>query len=540
MARHPVALQIPRRRLLGAMAALPVALGLDGAQAQGRANELRIGMAADISSMDPHWLNTSSNNVPATHVFERLVDWDHQGRFVPSLAQSWRMTAPDQWEFKLRTGVKWHDGSDFTADDVIFSLDRPKQLVGTPSGFASFVRNIVGMQAPDKHTLRIRVSTPNNAWFPLDLSNLVIVQKRACEKAAAQADFDNGRAMIGTGPYRFVRFVRGDRAEYVRNEQYWGGPLNVKPQFEKVTLRILIQDATRMAALLAGDLDVIENIPPQDLAKLAANTQFRIVKQVSWRTMLFHMDQAREVSPFITDKTGRPLARNPFKDQRVRHAFNLAINRQAIAERVMEGLAVPSNNLMCPTCFGYNPALKPVGYDPEAAKKLLAEAGYPNGFSLVLHGPNNRYLNDEQVVQTVAGMLARIGIQTRVETMPQASYFPRFNKGEFSFAFVGWGSLPGDSSMRHQFGTYDEQAGWGAWNGGRGSYPELDAMLKQARATPDDAKRAEIARNAAALIARNDQAVFLYHQVYTWAMRREFNYPGRVDEQTLGQFFTRA
>lgn len=522
------------------MAALPVALGLDGAQAQGRANELRIGMAADISSMDPHWLNTSSNNVPATHVFERLVDWDHQGRFVPSLAQSWRMTAPDQWEFKLRTGVKWHDGSEFTADDVIFSLDRPKQLVGTPSGFTSFVRNIVGMQAPDKHTLRIRVSTPNNAWFPLDLSNLVIVQKRACEKAAAQADFDNGRAMIGTGPYRFERFVRGDRAEYVRNEQYWGGPLNVKPQFEKVTLRILIQDATRMAALLAGDLDVIENIPPQDLAKLAANTQFRIVKQVSWRTMLFHMDQAREVSPFITDKTGRPLARNPFKDQRVRHAFNLAINRQAIAERVMEGLAVPSNNLMCPTCFGYNPALKPVGYDPEAAKKLLAEAGYPNGFSLVLHGPNNRYLNDEQVVQTVAGMLARIGIQTRVETMPQASYFPRFNKGEFSFAFVGWGSLPGDSSMRHQFGTYDEQAGWGAWNGGRGSYPELDAMLKQARATPDDAKRAEIARNAAALIARNDQAVFLYHQVYTWAMRREFNYPGRVDEQTLGQFFTRA
>lgn len=530
-----------RRRVIGALAASPLAAALAGAHAQASADRtLRIGMGADISSMDPYWLNASSNLVPALHVFDRLIDWDHQGRFMPGLAQSWKLVAPDVWEFRLRRGVKWHDGSEFDAEDVAFSLERPKRLIGTPSGFASFVRNIESMQASDRYTLRVRVSTPNNAWFPYDLANLVMVQRRACEKAAPQADFDNGRAMIGTGPYRFVRFVRGDRAEYVRNERYWGGPLANRPQFERVVLRIFTQEAARIAALLSGDVDVIENLPAQDLARMRADARYRIVEQVSWRTLLFHMDQARDQSPYVTDAAGKPLARNPFKDFRVRQAFNLAINRKAIAERVMEGLGVPSNNLMCPTCFGHNPALQPVAYDPQAAKKLLAEAGYPDGFGLVLHGPNNRYPNDEQVVQTVAGMLARIGIRTRVETMPQSTYFPRYNKAEFSFALVGWGSLPGDSSMRHQFGSYDDKEAWGAWNGGRGSYRELDALLHKARETPDDAARMAISREAAALIAKNNQAVFLYHQVYTWAMKREFSYPGRVDEETLAQFFTRG
>ena len=530
---------LSRRRLLQSVSALPLSLTLPIAAAATR-NELRIGMVSDTSSMDPHWLNASSNVVPAAHVFDKLIDVDHAGRFVPSLAESWKLLDPTTWEFKLRKGIVWHDGTEFTADDAAFSLDRPKQLTGTPSGYLSFVRSIESMSAPDRHTLRIKVNTPNNAWFPQDLANVFIVQRKACEKAAPQADFDNGRAMIGTGPYRFVRFSRGDRIDYQRSDTYWGGPLKVKPQFEKVTLRMLTQDAARMAALLSGDIDVIENVPAQDLPRMRKNTQFKIIEQVSWRTLFFQMDQARDQSPYITDRDGKPLPRNPFKDARVRQAINLAINRQAIAERVMEGLGVPSNNLMCPTCFGYNPALKPVAYDPEAAKKLLAEAGYPNGFGLVLHGPNNRYLNDDQVVQTVAGMLARIGLQTRVETMPLSTYFPRYNKAEFSFALVGWGSLPGDSSMRHQFGTFDDKEGWGAWNAGRGSYPELDAVLRKARNTPDDAQRAELARDAAALIAKNHQAVFLYHQVYTWGLRTDIAYPGRVDEQTLAQYFTRA
>jgi peptide/nickel transport system substrate-binding protein len=501
---------------------------------------LRLGLSADVSSLDPHWLNTASNSVVSRHVFDLLVDADAQGRLVPSLAESWKLLDPVTWEFRLRKGVKFHDGSAFTAEDVEFSLNRPKLLTGTPSGFASFVRSIEKMQVVDPHTIRMRLTTPNNAWFPWDMSNPFIISKRAALNAIAQADFDNGRAMIGTGPWKFVRQVRGDRIELARHEDWWGNAAKGKPAFEQVTLRILVQNAARMAALLSEDVDAIENVPAQDLAQLRHNPKFHITRKVGWRTMLIHMDQARDVSPFITDKDGRLLTRNPFKDIRVRLAFSKAINREALAERVMEGLGVPAANLLSPGVFGHNPALKPEPYDPEGAKRLLAEAGWPDGFGLTVHAPNNRYLNDQQVAQTVAGMLARVGIRTKVETLPQSTYFPRANKAEFSFTLVGWGSLTGDSSMRHQFGTYNEQEGWGAWNQGRSSTPELDALLRKSRATPDDAQREALARDAAALIQNQQLALLLYHQVATWALRRGIDYPGRVDEYMLAQGFANS
>jgi peptide/nickel transport system substrate-binding protein len=508
-------------------------------QAQ-RPGVLRLGLSGDVSSMDPHWLNTASNAVVSRHVFELLVDASPQGRLVPGLAESWKLVEPMTWEFRLRRGVKFHDGSDFTAEDVEFSLNRPKQLTGTPSGFASFVRGIESMQVVDKHTIRMRMTSPNNAWFPGEMSNPYIISKKAALSATAQADFDNGRAMVGTGPFKFVRFTRGDRVELARHENWWANKERGTPVFEHVTLRILVQSAARMAALLSGDVDAIENVPAQDLAQLLANPKFHISRQVSWRTMMFHMDQARDVSPFITDKAGQPLKRNPFKDLRVRLAFSKAINRQALAERVMEGLAVPAANLLSPGVFGHNSALKPDAYDPEGAKRLLAEAGWPDGFGLTLHATNNRYLNDEQVVQAVAGMLSRIGIQTKVVTLPQASFFPRANKAEFSFCMVGWGSLNGDSSMRMQFGTYNELDAWGSWNQGRSSTPELDALLRKARGTIGENEREALTRDAATIIQKQQLALLLYHQVVTWALRRGIDYPGRVDEYMLAQGFVTA
>ncbi|HEU4620670.1 MAG TPA: ABC transporter substrate-binding protein [Burkholderiaceae bacterium] len=525
-----------RRQTLVTLASLPLALRLGSGIAA--TQELRIGMSGDVTTVDPHWLNTGPNIAVARHVFDALIEPDPQGRYKPSLAESWKLVDPVTWEFKLKRGVQWHDGTELTAADVLFSLERPKQLTGTPSGFASFVRGVERMRAVDSHTVRITTSMPNNAWLPQDLSNVMIVQKRVAENSTAQADWDNGRATIGTGPYKLARFNRGDRIELVRHDKYWGGPLRLQPVFERVTLRMLTQDAPRIAALLAGDVDAVENIPVQDIKRIRSTASLRTVEQVSWRTLFFHMDQSRDISPFISDKNGKPLTKNPFKDPRVRLAFDKAINRQALVDRVMEGLAKPSANLMAPGTFGHNPDLKPEPYDPDGAKKLLSEAGYPNGFALVMHGPNNRYINDEQVAQAVASMLSRIGVNVRVETMPSSTYFARANKSEFSFNLIGWGSLSGDSSMRYQFATQDEKEGWGSWNNGRGSYPELDALLRKARATPDDNAREALAREAAAVILKNRQAIFLYHQVVSWAMRKDISFPGRVDEMTMGNMFT--
>ncbi|HMC44677.1 MAG TPA: ABC transporter substrate-binding protein, partial [Caballeronia sp.] len=381
------------------------------------AAELRIGLAADVTSLDPHYLNVAPNNNAAWHLFDALVHVDENARLVPGLALSWRAIDPTTWEFKLRKGVKFHDGSEFTGEDVIFSLERAATLAASPGPFASFVKPIIAKKIVDPWTIRFKTAAPY-AMLPYDLNSIFIVSKKAATGASTE-DFNSGKAAVGTGPYKLVRFARGDRIELVRNDTYWGE----KSAWDKVTLRILPADTTRIAALLAGDLDAIENIPTADLTRLKADANFRLEQKVSWRTMLLHMDQYRDHPPHLSDKSGKPLAKNPFKDARVRLAVSKAINRRAIVERVMEGYAIAAGNLVSPPVFGYVDALKPDIYEPETAKKLLAEAGYPDGFSLTLYAPNNRYVNDEKVVQAVAQMLARAGIQTKVETMPSSVYF---------------------------------------------------------------------------------------------------------------------
>ena len=336
------------------------------------AETLTIGLSSDITSIDPQWNNSGPNVSLSTHLFEPLTLTDRNGRLIPGLATSWRAVDPLTWEFKLRPGVKFHDGSDLTADDVVFSLERPKTLQGSPASFASFVRPITDVVAVDKLTVRIRTAAPH-VLVPYDLNSIFIVSKKATLAAGSSADFDAGRSAIGTGPFKLVAFKRGDRVELARNDGYWG----VKPAWDKVTFRMVSNDAARIAALLSGDVDVIENVPTADVAKIAADARFKVDRQTSWRTIFWHMDQYRDVTPFATDKSGKPLAKNPFKDARVRLAVSKAINRDAIVSRVMEGLAVPASNLVSPGIFGHNPAIKVEAYDPAGAKRLLAEAGYP-------------------------------------------------------------------------------------------------------------------------------------------------------------------
>jgi peptide/nickel transport system substrate-binding protein len=493
----------------------------------GRAAELKIGLAADVSSLDPHYLNIAPNISLASHLFDTLVLVDADGKLVPGLALSWRATDDTTWEFKLRRGVKFHDGSEMTAEDVLFSLDRPATLTASPGPFTSYTRQIVAKKAIDPYTVQLKTASPYGP-LPLDMSSIFIVSKKAAQNAATE-DFNSGRALVGTGPFKFAAFARGDRVDMTRNDQYWGD----KPAWDKVSMRIITASASRLAALLAGDVDLIETVPTADLAKLKTNAKFALEQKTSWRTIFWHMDQQARRSPFVTDRAGKPLDKNPLADMRVRLALSKAIDRKAMTARTMEGLALPASNIVAPGIFGYNETLKVEAYDPEGAKKLLAEAGYPDGFGLTLHGPNNRYINDERIVQTVAQFFSRIGVVTKVQTLPLSVYFTKARAGEFSMALLGWGTLAGDFGLRTLVGTPNADTGWGTWNWGRYSNAKVDELVKSALSSVDAGRREAHARDAAAIALKETAVIPLHHQVASWAMRQGLTYPGRVDEFTF-------
>jgi peptide/nickel transport system substrate-binding protein len=498
--------------------------------ATAHAAELKIGLSADVTTMDPHFIAAQPNLTAQHHIFDTLVRTDERSRPFPGIA-TWRTPDPLTWEFTLRQGVKFHDGSELTAEDVAYSLERPLKIKGSPGGFQTYVRPIVAREVVDRYTLRLKTATPYGALLQ-DLAEVMIVSKQATAQATGE-DFDRGKAAVGTGPYQLARFARGDRIEFVRHDQYWGGRL----PWDKVTLLILPSDPVRTAALLSGQVDAVEHVPTADIARLRKTPALRLEQAVSWRTIFLHLDQHRDQPPGMLSKAGKPLEKNPFKDIRVRQAMSKAINRQAIAERVMEQLALPAANVVSPSVFGHDPAVKPDAYDPGGAKKLLAEAGYPDGFTVTLGTPNNRYINDEQVAQTVAQMLARVGIVTRVEAMPLSVYFGKARNQEFGVSLLGWGSRAADLALRSLVATVNPDKGYGAWNWGGYSNPRLDELIAASLGTVDPAKREAIARKASALAAEEVALIPLHYQVVTWAMKSHLSYTARTDEFTFAHYF---
>ena len=514
------------------LAAVSIVLGA-ALPAPALAADLSIALGADVTSIDPHFHNLTPNNNVGGHIFEPLVSKDQRGRLTPALAESWRTIDELTWEFRLRRGVKFHDGAEFTAADVAFSLDRVPTVPNSPSPFTTYSKQITEKIIVDPYTIRLKTAAPY-PLMPNDMGTILIVSSRAA-KGASTEDFNSGKATIGTGPFRFVRFAKGERIELARHDAYWGP----KAPWDRVTLRIVSSDPSRVAALLAGDVGAIENVPTADLARVAKTPGLSVFRIVSHRVMYLHLDSSRDKSPFVTDKAGRPLDRNPLKDVRVRRAMSKAINRTALVERVMEGAAVATGQLMPEGMFGYVPQLKPEPFDPEGARKLLAEAGYPDGFGLTLHAPNNRYVNDEQVAQAIAQMLSRVGIVTRVDAMPSAVFFSRGNKLDFSFMLVGWGSDTAEASspLKALLATFNTGKGMGASNRGRYSSAKMDALLDQALATVDDARRESLLQQATE-VAMNDLGIIpLYHQENLWAARKGIVYAPRADERTFAHEF---
>ena len=512
---------------LAAMSALAMATST------GQAQTLTIAVGAPITSLDPHYHQLSPNNAVADMIFDRLVNTDNQSRSVPGLATEWRAVDETTWEFRLRPNVRFHNGNAFTAEDVAFTIQRVPNVPNSPSSFAIYTRPITAVEIVDPLTIRLRTAAPY-PLLPLDMTNVRILN-RVTHQNATTEEFNAVRAAIGTGPFRVTLHRNGDRIEFERNDNFWGE----RPAFQRVNYRTITNDASRTAALLAGDVEFIDQVPTSDLTNLRRDQRVTLSEQVGLRLIFLGLDQLRaagENSPFITDNDGRPLGRNPLRDVRVRRALSMAIDRRAIVDRVMEGAAVPASQFLPEGVYGHVPNLPVPAFDPDGARRLLAEAGYPQGFRIQLNGPNDRYINDARIIQAVGQMWTRIGVRTTVEALTWATFIGRAGRADFSAFLIGWGSNPdGSHPLRNIIATVNRERGWGASNRGRYSNAEVDRRLERSLVELDDSRREQLSIEAMRMAMEDVAVVPLHIQTNIWAMRRHLIHTARNDELTRAQ-----
>jgi peptide/nickel transport system substrate-binding protein len=492
------------------------------------AQTLRIAVGGAFTSMDPHYHTLTPNNAMNKHVFDRLVDADENFRLRPGLAESWASVSDTVWEFKLRRDVLWHDGTPFTAEDVVATFARVPRVRNSPGSFLIYTRSVQRLEVVDEHTLRMHTATPY-PLMPNLMSGLPIVSRKLATDVDT-AEFNSGRAAIGTGPYRLVSYSPGTQAVFERNPAWWGA----KQPWARVDYRVIANDGSRIAAVRAGDVDVIDAVPPRDVDALKANPDLAIASQPALRNIYLYLDHQRDDVPGLTGINGERLPHSPLRDNRVREALSIAINRPAIVRQVMSGHATPSGQFLAAGVMGHDTQTQVPAFDAARAQALLAEAGYPNGFRVVLAGPNNRYVNDEQVLQAVAQMWSRIGVRADVQAMPSNVYFARSARSEFPIGLSGWGTSSGepDSPMVALIASQDAAKGRGTSNRSMYSSPEFDRLLDAALSTIDPVRREDYYRQATRVAMRDHAIIPLHHQVNIWASRRNVRVTARNDEET--------
>ncbi len=507
--------------LLSLWLALPVAAA---------AQSVTMAVRTDASSIDPHYHVYSPNTAVYRHIFDTLVKLDARGVQGPGLALSWVPVDEDVWEFKLRGNVLFHDGTPFTAEDVAFSLARAPNVPNSPSSYSQYTKTVARTEIVDPLTIRIHSKGPSPI-LPNDMASVAIVSKRAAE-GKTTSDFNSGLAAIGTGAYRFVSWTPGNKLELKRNDEYWGG----REPWERVTRRPVASDAARVAAILSGDVDLTEGVPAVDRARILADPKLALHEIDSTRIIYLHMDSARDDSPGVSGPNGEKPIRNPLRDTRVRRAISLALNRDALTNRLLSGQAHPAGQFTPPEVPGASPNLKPMPMDLDAARALLKLAGWADGFSIVLAGSNDRYPSDAQVTQAVGQMLARIGIKTDVQTMPAAILFSRGSKLDFSMILSGWvGTGDPSSPLVALMASYNPITGMGPSNRGRWSSAAFDQALGQALRTLDDTQRNAFYAQAAEIAVAEAGVIPVYFTINTWASRKTLRYDARMDETTLAQ-----
>ena len=479
-----------------------------------RAQALTIATKLELSTLDPHFFASFPAGSSHELLYEKLTFQDANGVIVPQLATGWKLVDDLTWEFKLRGGVKFHDGTPFTAADVAFTIERVPTVPNSPNSFAQYTRNIEKVEVLNPLLLRIRTKQPNPA-LPLEMSAVFIVSEKN-GKGATTADYNSGKRAIGTGPYRLVEWTSGERLVVERFDGHWAG----KPAWQRVTERVIVKDASRLAALLSGQVDAIDLVPIADLSRLKADPRFSLFSGPAALVQYIALDSARDSSPYVTAKDGSPLPQNPLRDARVRKALSLALNRALLSERLMEGSALPASQLLPSNFAGTSRQLKPDPFDVVRAKALLAEAGYASGFRLTLHSTVDRYPNDAAIAQAIASSWTRVGLDVKVETMPGAVFFGKAAKQEFSAFTAQYGSDDVGSGLRSLLGTVDPQTGSGSANRTRYSNPALDQQLSAALLQMDPAQRsAALARVTEAFMA-DAGLIAVFHPMFDYAAKK--------------------
>ena len=483
------------------------------------AQTLRVASAFDPQTMDPHAIALLYHTRIVNQIYDALVHRNEAFKLEPGLATGWQMTSPTSWRFQLRAGVKFHDGTAFTADDVVFSIQR---MLTPPSQRSFQLKGLTAARKVDELTVDLVTEAPD-AVLPEKLAFLAIMSRAWSEKHGVQKAQDfNGkqethavRQANGTGPFRLERYEPDVRTVLKRNPAWWGAADKRNGNVQEVVFVSVRSDATRLAALASGEVDLVMDPPYQDVARLKADTRIALTQVPDLGQQYLTFDQARDELEF-SDVKGR----NPFKDLRVRQAVYHAINVPLIVDKVLRGQAVPTGAFLSPLVEGSPAELdRRLPFDPARAKKLLAEAGYPNGFAVTLDCVNVAWRENE--CQAVAAMLTQVGIRTTLRSSPTNQFFPKLTQASGSFVEFGWSASPDAwASLNGLFRTYD-RSGLGSFNAGRYSNPKLDTLIDNIRTEPDLTRRRAMVTTALRLVAEDLPYIPLYRRTLTWAMQRK-------------------
>jgi len=479
---------------------------------------LRWSSAGDVLTFDSHAASDSFSQNVSSEIYETLVRRGTDTTLVPTLAESWQVRDPLHWRFKLRRGVTFHDGTPFTADDVVFSVQRSQHHNASNRALTVLLGHPVKV---DTYTVDFALAAPNPVLLE-HLLSAAILSKAWCEqhnvqRPQAYADHEETYAVRhanGTGPYMLKSYEPAVRTVLVRNPHYWGA---IDGNVTEADYRPIAAAATRIAALVSGELDFVLDPPPQDLARLRAVPDLKVVEGAEWRVIHLGFDQYRDELLYSNVK-----GKNPFKDRRVRQAFYQAIDVEALRTKIMRGGAVPTGSIV----FAFGAAApdteQRLPYDTASAIKLLAEAGYPNGFEVRLDCPNNRYINDEQICVAASAMLAQIGIRAPVYATPMAQYSPRLDQHDVSFFLVGIGGSARDpqNSLTLVAHSESEASGDGRFNVGRFKDEEVDRLIDAVKTEMDSVKRDAMINAAVRKLAEGVYLIPLHRQKLPWAMRR--------------------
>lgn len=528
-----------RKSLLIAAAAILV--GLAGLPAS--AQTLRYANQGTLKSLDPYTFKESTTIAHHAHVYEGLTARDKDLKIIPALAESWETPEPTRWRFHLRKGVKFHNGEPFTADDVIFSADRVR---ATGSNFLSNVPPDAKFVKIDDYTVDVKLDAPNpilisqwDTWY--------IMSKKWCEEnnsvapTPVSATTPSYAALHenGTGPFIIESHQPGVKTVFKVNPNWWRKP---EHNIKEIVFTTISSDATRVAALLSGEVDIIEPVPVQDIGRVDSSPNAQVLKGPELRTIFLGMDESRDELLYSNVK-----GKNPFKDIRVREAFYKAIDVELIKTRVMRGLSTPSALMIAPELFPLSKEFTRPKYDPDGAKKLLTEAGYPDGFEVALDCPNDRYVNDAAICQAVVGMLARIGVKVNLNAQPKAQYFAKVLKpGGYntSFFLLGWtpSSMDAHNVMHDIMGCREDPKDPTRGEADLGNYcnKEFDALTDKVLVETDAAKRNQLIKQAFEIGIKDYGYIPVHQQAVAWGVSKKVKIALRADNLVLMYLATKT